>query len=253
MKLYNSNKIVKAIRGSKEKFDTLKSISQEILEVRKLKKKQEKFVEKSYNIVLRNLASSKKEVIIKDINSLNDKGKIYSVSKSGISKKYSSYSQNADNINQGNFFKSLIEVKENLPAFLKVLSLNKKTILKKFIEKANLLEEKKATSIPMEIEIDWVDRKKYIDIMKVYYTQDVIIVFGSDEWNSDKVNTIDLGFQDYAIIEQLYNQIKRVLEMELKQNTKELDNMKKFLVDIDKKFSKYIKSVEILNELSKGD
>ena len=71
--------------------------------------------------------------------------------------------------------------------------------------------------------------------------------------NANSGNTINLEFQDYAIIEQLYNQVKMVLETELKQNTRELKNMKRYLEDIDKKFATYIRSVETLNELRKGD
>jgi len=241
-KIYNSNRIIKAIRGNKEKYDVLKKLSQDIIEVRKDKKKQEEFVEKSYSIVLKNLSSSKKDVVINNTT--------YSISKTGISRKSSNY---AENIARGEFFEGLTEVKRNLQVFLKKLSSSKQTILKRFMEKAYMLEEKKPSSMRLGTEIEWISGKKKVEEIRILYNRvnEVKIIIGHEDWRADTVNTVDLDFRDYGIIEQLYNQVKKLLENELKQNLKEYENIKKFLTDIDTKFATYIQSVETLTELRK--
>ena len=251
VKLCNSNKIIRAIRGNKPKFDVLKSISQEILEVRELKEQQVKFVEKVYDVILKNLASKKTEVM-----TTIDKHTYY-VNQTGITKKTNSYSVNTENIkslSSTSLLSSLVEVKRNLQTFVKVLSPKKRAMFKKFMEKAHLLEELKPVGIPMGTKIDWVgNHQKDIEELRVSYnySSELNIVMGKDDWRSDKVSITSPDFKDYPVIEQLYNQLKFILKKELKQNTNELENFKKFLKDIDTKFNSYIKSVETLTELRK--
>ena len=245
-KIYNSNKIVKAIQKNKLKFDILKSISEEILKARENKKKQEKFIEKVYNIVLRNLAHKKTAVKING----NDE---YYINQTGITKQKSNYSTNTESITRSNFLNELAFIKKDIESFLKVISPKKRSKFKKFMEKGHLLESKEPCELKLGKEIQWVGmNKKYIDVLKIkyQYNSDLTINYNNSHW--DTFNIMQLNFEAYTIIEQIYNQVKKVLEMELKQNQKELDNIKKFLNDVDQKFSNYIKSVETLNVLKKG-
>lgn len=253
LKIYNTTRIIKAIQDNKIKFDILKDLSKQILKVRDEKKIQIGFVKKVYDIVLKNLASSRIKV-------LGIKNDIYYVNKTGLTKKRDvPYSQNSDNITSSDFFKSLVEVRENLPVFLKVLSPSKRKTFRDFMENAKLLHEDKPITLDMNTHIEWIDtndNKKFIEKVTVNYSfgNNVNILIGEeDTWRADKINLTNPDFKDYPIIEQLYNQMKLVLEKELKQNKKELENSKKFLADVDTKFCSYIKSVETLNELRKGD
>lgn len=250
MRYNNSNNIIKSIRDNKGKFELIQELSHQLREVKEERRKKVREISKIYDIVLKILSSKKKKVGVIE-------GNEYYVGLSGISRKATSYHLNTDNIRQSrDFEKELLIVKQHLSLFLKQLTKKKKQVLSNFIRKADMLKEKDNIYMRIDTDVEMGDDKKKTVkgiTINVDYNTTLNLDCGEDySYHRDNFNLIHPTLTDKIVIEQICSQIRRLLKREIELRKMELDNVQKYITDLDFKFSKYIKSINMLKELRKG-
>jgi len=245
MKMENSRKILDAIDENKDKFNELKKLGQEIIDLDSWKREKNDKFNELYTILLKNL-SPKKVEMLKVVNN------IFYASKEGIGTQ-SRYRKNACNINQQrNIMKDLlIDVLENFDNITGLAS-EKLERLKGFIEKVELLKEGKRSELIFDkVEITMPSIDKPIEATNMNMGNRGKVHIGNGSWNDHRVYIMNPTPEDYIYMEQTCEQVKELLLMEKKLRQQEKENFEKYFEDIETKFGAYIQSVEMLKELRK--
>lgn len=209
---------------------------------------KEKELIKVYDILLKKLSNTKKLVY-------KIERKEYYVGRDGISYKNSNWGFNTSNISQvKNIFKSGLKiVDENLSLFVKALSKSKQKKFKQFMQKAYLYynsnpplnQNIKPILIMSKCECGNFSEEL---IKNIKISLSPISILLNDSYNHNSLLNPRIG--DFIIFEQLFNQIRYCLNKEIKNKKQDLDNITKYLNDLDLKFSDYIKSILTLRELN---
>ena len=253
-----TNKIVKAIEDNNLKFIELKNLATKLVELKNQRNVKENQLIEVYNIIFKNLSSKKKLV-----HTENQK-EIY-IGRDGVSYKNKGYGLNTTNIANTNIFRAYIQlIDEHITSFMKVLPKTKQKKFKDFMQKSYLYynytphSNKDITPIIIKNHCNdnGIFKEEEIKNIKIQVANMVKVILNGESTtvayhNSNDFDLLNPRTDDYIVFEQLYPLIKNSLKSLIKTKEKDLDNITKYLNDLDLKFSTYIKSILMLRELKK--
>lgn len=255
-----TTKILEAYQENEEKFKTITKLSQNIQEAVKKKREILSDIVEVYRVVFKNFSTEKVRVPykikIRDGESETDYDLF--VNRDGFSIRYSSsgyrssdddYTNGIDTLKFEEFIFALKEIKHNLLGVAQYIKgmkrTNKQQILVDFLKDIEIIkfinefEKKLDKSIPL----------KTINVIKDEYDEIRITEFKVDptrfsfdyngvwNWNNHRVGINIIGLSDKLIIEQVYEELKQVLEEYLAEETKNLNNARLFLEKKKERFS----------------
>ena len=267
MSTKNSSKIISAIEDNYDKFTTIDKLYRDYLKARKDKTEVLKELQKRYSI-LKDISG--RRIFIGKIGNTASSTWCYFISPNGITKANSPSIQNQH-------FKDLggdigIEISEelyevsNLPGIKKHIKKREaKTKFEKFFKHRVLLKNEPSTIIvlkkPMTIRIPSMGQPSQIKTiqridMKMEDNRRAILQFFSEYGRLETTINLEYfgyseGLKDKVYIEQMYNQIRTLLEKEVKSKNLEVNKIKQFLAKLKEELPEYFMLEAIENANTK--
>jgi len=293
VEIKNSTEILEAYRKKDECFQLIKDLATSISEIQQEKHKTAGEIRDIYAVIMKNLSTTKKmigqERVVEEGSSGyggkdNPRVDEFYVNTEGISYNYyykswsggSDRSQyiHKDNFNLAQFFSHLIEIKKTLfEDLISVLKENKADIVKKFLEKIELVDlddtHQKELEKPKPIVVkehlynrgDYnndTDKEDNDYTFTHFYSNSPsninLTIMNEDGkldrgYNTPNISTISLSLNDRLKLEQVIEEVKLYYEEYKAKEIQKLNNIRLLLEDVRVKFAPYL----MLLELKKGN
>jgi len=240
-----TNLIINSYKRNLPKFEEIYKLYTEIVNLNRKHDEVMTKVIRYYNIIFKNISSTRKIVRLKGRN------KAFVVTKTGLSQKdeYQINSISLTAIPKIDFFNDLVLISkpENKKEFKKVLSRQKYKIFCNFLKKAKLLEIKNSFEIANAnksvLEYKKIQTPTMIEKIILNYT--TLEIYPAHFGGKIQIPLYGLSFDSMSLLEQIFPEAKRLLKTAKKNKEKEIENLLKFIEYLKVKFENQL----VLEEL----